>query len=287
MANGGVNHDFTNVTLDDVDVGAIVNGVNGFAMTNATMTDVQIGMTVAAGGGSVSRNVDLTDVAITGRAGIVGASPGIQFLGVDVATLTRVTIQDLAWGVRFFGSLSSVVQNVTASDVTVSNFSQSALQTVDASNITVDVFDVSNGIGDGIQIIQASNNVTFRNGSISDVSGMGIRITGTGATGAALSNIDISGISTRAGVFHSGAGVSLENNLVASFNQIDIDGMDSGGASVGVYGFDFLDHPGNTQTVSGLGNTAVNVTNVCGRSGLGTVSGTVQINGNPEPGTSC
>jgi hypothetical protein len=287
FASGGGAHALTDVTLDDVDVGAIVNGVNGFALTNATMTDVQIGMTVASGGGSVSRNVALTDIDITGRAGIVGASPGIQMLGVDGATLTRITVDSLAWGVRFFGSPSSVVQNVTASDVTVTNFNQSALQTVDASNITVDGFTISDGVGSGIQIVQASNNVAFRNGSIGDVSGMGIQITGTGAVGAALSNIDISGVATRAGVFHSGAGVSLENNLVASFNQIDIDGTNSGGASVGVYGFDFIDRLGNTQTVNGMGNTAVNVTNVCGRNGLGTVSGTIQVNGNPEPGTSC
>ena len=85
----------------------------------------------------------------------------------------------------------------------------------------------------------------------------------------------------------SGAGVTLENSVTASFNQIDIDGQDSGGAMVGVYGFDFIDFLGQTQTVSGTGNTVVNVPNACARNGGGTVSGTVQINGNPEPGTSC
>jgi parallel beta helix pectate lyase-like protein/inverse autotransporter-like protein with beta domain len=287
-ASGGANHDFTDVTLDFVDTGVILSGVTDFGLTNATMTDVQGGVSVNAAGTAASQDVRLTNVDIAARAGIVGVSAGVQFLSADGATLTDVAIDGFAWGFRFFPAAGTVVQNVTGSNLTVTNItSQQGIQALNASNITIDGFTIDGGTGDGIFVGGTSNNMTLSNGTIGDIAGRGILVTGTGATGAAFSNIDISGISTSAGVFHSGAGVTLENNVTASFNQIDIDGQDSGGAMVGQYGFDFIDLLGQTQTVSGTGNTVVNVPNVCASMGFGTISGTVQINANPEPGTSC
>jgi hypothetical protein len=287
VVTGGQNNDFTNAVIDDVITGAVLNGVVDLGITNAVMTDVSAGVTVNALSSAASQDVRFTNVDITGRAGLIGGSPGIQFLGVDGATLTDVTVNDLAWGFRFLPAAGTVVQNVTGSNLAVTNIrGQQGIQTINASAITIDGFSIDGGTGDGIFIGGTSNNIAIRNGTIDDIAGRGILVTGTGAMGAAFSNIDISGISTSA-VFRSGAGVTLENSVTASFNQIDIDGQDSGGAMVGVYGFDFIDFLGQTQTVSGAGNTVVNEPNACARNGGGTVSGTVQINGNPEPGTSC
>jgi hypothetical protein len=288
FVTGGQNLDFTDAVMDNVNTGAILNGAVDVGITNATMTDVTGGVSVNASGAVASQDIRLINVDIAGRAGIIGASAGIQFFSVNGATLTDITVDNLAWGLRFFPAAGTVVQNVTGSNITVTNItSQQGIQMLNASNITINDFTIDAGIGDGIHIGGTSNNITIGNGTISDIAGRGILVDGTGATGAALSSIDISGIGTRAGVFHSGAGVTLTNNVTASFNQIDIDGQNSGGAMVGQYGFDFIDFLGQTQTVSGTGNTVVNVPNVCARNGTGTISGTVQVNGNPEPGTSC
>jgi parallel beta-helix repeat protein len=268
------NIDISNVTFTASAPNSAIQAINIADATNVTVT----GLTAT----NVSSGVFLTNTTGATLSNLM-VTNGVG-AAVHLANSTDVSVSDLTATMVETGLLATSSQNVDAMNVAVENFTLAGIRVLFSSDINVDGFTLANGNGDGIFIF--GDDLSFQNGSISDVAGGGILLNNTGAMGAAFSNIDISGISTN-GTFRSGAAVTIQSNSVASFNQVDIDGENSGGTPVTLYGFDFHDLVGQTKTVSGTGNTVVNVPNVCARMGGSTINSTLQVNGNPEPGTSC
>jgi hypothetical protein len=171
-----------------------------------------------------------------------------------------------------FGVILSQVDNVTfqgdgGTPFNIQNTGSTGLLIVDARNTLVE-----NGV------------ITNTGGSSAYLDAGGILVQGVvgKVTQVALRNIDVTGADSpnpeAYGVYVIPVGAPTQVDI--ELTNIHVDG---GAGMTTTRGFYFVDS--GPTNLSGTGNTTVNVPDACHV--LGSPSGSVEINGNSEPGTTC
>jgi hypothetical protein len=291
--------------LNDLDDAVIVgNGVSDIVIRDVAAFDGGAGLLLT---GASNVGLDLfqsfqshVGIAMFGVNGVTMKDTGVDGALGMVAPQTTIGL--------YIEDSTNVVTDSSGSDLTITDIGGLAgvgliVNSTGAgltSNILIDGFNISLTTSNGVSIFGGTN-LTLTNGTIADVntvgpntSGGGISISASAAAGPigiALDNIDISGVSGTGTVpMRSAVQIAANNGSVtASFTDVDVTAQNSGGMIVTGIGFGFATLVGGSITLMDGGGNDTNTAAACQRaiSGGSTLTGTITINGNPEPGTSC
>jgi Inverse autotransporter, beta-domain/Right handed beta helix region len=247
--------------------GATLKGVSVVGSNNGSTFDTNDAAIIANEvDGALVRDVDVTgagvgvwlanstNLVVDGfTTNALGASAiGVLAIGASNVTMTNLTIATAERGILLLSD-----DNVVMDQVTVSNPSFRGVDIAISSAVTLSNFQITGSVV-GVQVQTNNGAVTLATGSVSGASVSGVTVQQESTTGS-----------------------------LVTVNNVAVDGL-SGGVPFTSTGVTFLVSSGANLFVTGTGNTSANtVSGACSRPPGGTVTGTVQINGNPEPGTSC
>jgi hypothetical protein len=239
-------------------------------------------------------DVELTDITSSGYTPTIANQPAVflsQAIDVEMNNVDVSGAGGPSSGITVANNSQDIV--ITGSDVTnVAGFGV-ILSQVDNVTFQGDggtPFNIQNTGSTGLLIVDARNTLV-ENGVITNTGGSsayldagGILVQGVvgKVTQVALRNIDVTGADSpnpeAYGVYVIPVGAPTQVDI--ELTNIHVDG---GAGMTTTRGFYFVDS--GPTNLSGTGNTTVNVPDACHV--LGSPSGSVEINGNSEPGTTC
>jgi hypothetical protein len=253
-------------------------GVHGVSIVNSMAwidtTDVsgfnQFGFNVVTNDAMAVADVTITDSSSTGgQRGLYVADSMVNANGLDISNVTQRAV--------YVETTSAMtIADVTFDNATIDNANHGIY--VLNSNFSSDGVTMTN-IGTNGVLVESMGAINTADATLTDIS-----IDGAGSTGIIIRNATAA--ITNAMITDSG---------VYGINLIDNDDTDGHDTDVSIDGSTISDmsstsalrfQGGGELNVSGTGNTVTSAT-TCTRSAGITVTGSVDVNGNPEPATSC
>jgi hypothetical protein len=242
-------------------------GANDVELTNITSTGFRTAIAnSAAVFVSGSTGVEMNDVDVDGLGGtpngiaITNSSQDVEVNGSDVANVVSVGV--------ILSQVTDVTFQGAADPFTITNTGSTGLYIADARNTHAQNGTITN---------------TGGTGAAEDAGGILVQGVVGRTTDVWLSNIRVIGADSPNAEAYGVAAIAIGAPSQVNLRLDDVH-VDGGAGITTTRGFFFIDS--GPTILSGTGNTtSANVPDACHK--LGTLSGSVEINGNSEPGTTC
>lgn len=288
-----------------------IYGAGGLTNTNIEIAGVNILNTGAVGTGAGTAGSDGilirdgADVRISDVMVMNVLGDGFNFFNVDGASLSTVHVENASRAGMLFGAASN---NIELSNFSITNAGITGLALFNSNNFTVENGTISGtgGFAPEAKAINIDNvmSASFSNMVISNTTSVpamadALAFNARGSTGITISNSQFD--HQRTGIRFLNTSGSVTNTLISNTtgvsgttgravwlktnggtSDIDLTNVEIDSATVGLR----MDGRG-TINISGTGNTTTNTTVPCSKNMGITINGTVEIDGFPEPGTTC